>query len=443
MMSLAVIAVVAMLCAGALNTVETAVSAISRARVAELQREEASGAGALLKVVDNRARHVNVLVILRTLCESAGAVAIAALCLQLFAPQEWAIAAAIGVLSLFTFLVLGVFSRTLGRKNPYSISLGSAVVLGFLAKVMRPIEKILIWLGNIITPGGGFRDGPFATEVELREMVDIAQEKGIVEHDERRMIQSVFDLAETSARAVMVPRPEMVWIESDKHCGQAVALCVRSGHSRIPVIGESVEDVVGVVYLKDIVARTYARTDGGRGVSVAEVMRPSVFVPDSKPLDDLLDEMQRNRNHIAVLIDEYGSVAGLISIEDILEEIVGEIADEYDAAEQAPIEPLGDGAYRVIGRLGLGELAELYEEGHGRVIEFDEDLQEEVDTVSGLIAYELGRVPLPGSHVEYAGLKFTAEGARDRRGRMRVTTVVVEPTAGREPEEEVSNNGQS
>lgn len=283
MIPLALIAVLAMLGAGALNTVETAVSAISRARVAELQRDEVAGAGALLKVVDNRARHVNVLVILRTLCESSGAVAIAALCLQLFAPQEWAIAAAVGVLSLFTFLVLGVFSRTLGRKNPYSISLGSAVVLGFLAKVLRPLEKILIWLGNIITPGGGFRDGPFATEVELREMVDIAQEKGIVEHDERRMIQSVFDLAETSARAVMVPRPEMVWIESDKHCGQAVTLCVRSGHSRIPVIGDSVEDIVGVVYLKDIVARTYARTDGGRGVGVSEVMRPSVFVPDSKP----------------------------------------------------------------------------------------------------------------------------------------------------------------
>ena len=188
-------------------------------------------------------------------------------------------------------------------------------------------------------------------------MVDIAQERGIVEHDERRMIQSVFDLAATSARAVMVPRPEMVWIESTKHCGQAVALCVRSGHSRIPVIGESVEDIVGVAYLKDIVQRTYTRTDGGRGVSVAEVMRPTVFVPDSKPLDDLLDEMQRTRNHIAVLVDEYGAVAGLISIEDILEEIVGEIADEYDEAEQAPIESLGEQSYRVIARLSLGEFS--------------------------------------------------------------------------------------
>lgn len=442
MITLVIVAVVAMICAGGLNTVETAVAGISRARVAELQRDEVAGANALLKVVENRARHVNVLVILRTLCESIGAVTLAAVCLKLFEPERWAIVAAVVLLALFTFLVLGVFSRTMGRKNPYSISLATAVVLSFMAKVLGPLEKLLIWFGNIITPGGGFRDGPFATEVELREMVDIAQERGIVEHDERRMIQSVFDLAETSARVVMVPRPEMVWIEADKHCGQAVALCVKSGHSRLPVIGESVEDIVGVIYLKDIVQQTYSRTDGGRGVRVSEVMRDCVFVPDSKPLDDLLDEMQRTRNHIAILIDEYGSVAGLISIEDILEEIVGEIADEYDEAEQAPIEPLGDASYRVQARLSLGELVELYDEAHGRELVFDDEVTDEVDTVSGLLAYELGRVPLPGSYVEYAGLKFTAEGARDRRGRMRVRTVVVEPTAEFYSEEE-DTDGQS
>ncbi|MDY0113689.1 MAG: hemolysin family protein, partial [Corynebacterium sp.] len=262
---------------------------------------------------------------------------------------------------------------------------------------------------------------------ELREMVDIARERGIVEHDERRMIQSVFDLASTSARSVMVPRPEMVWIESEKHAGQAVALCVRSGHSRIPVIGDGADDIVGVVYLKDLVHQTYTLTDGGRSVAVTDVMRPATFVPDSKPLDDLLDEMQRDRNHIAVLIDEYGGVAGLISIEDILEEIVGEIADEYDEGERAPIEPLGDGRYRLVARLSLDELVELYDEAEGREIRFDDGVLDDVDTVSGLIAYGLGRVPLPGAEVEAAGLRFTAEGARDRRGRMRVHAVVVEP----------------
>lgn len=431
-----IIAVVAIIAAGSFSTAETALTSISKARVAELLREETTGAAALMRVVEAKPRHINVLVLLRTLCESTSAVFIAVICWELVKTDRWAIVAAIAMMTLLSFLVVGVFSRNLGRRNPYKVGLSSAWWLSLVAKILRPLEKLLIVLGNRITPGGGFREGPFSTEVELREIVDIAQEKGIVELDERRMIQSVFDLAATSARTVMVPRPEMVWIEADKHCGQAVALCVRSGHSRLPVIGESVEDTVGVIYLKDIVQKTYDRTDGGRGVKVSEIMREATFVPDSKPLDDLLDEMQRDRNHIAMLVDEYGAIAGLISIEDILEEIVGEIADEYDTAERAPIEDLGDGRYRVVSRLSLDELVELYDENHNRDIEFDEDIAEDVDTVSGVIAYELGRVPLPGSHVELAGLKFTAEGARDRRGRMRVTTVVVEPVAASPGEKE-------
>ena len=342
--------------AGVLSTVETAVSAISRARVTEMVRDEVAGAKALVRVLDFRARNVNVLVLLRTLCEVAGAVLVAVIAMEFIHSDAWAITAAIVAMTLFSYLVLGVTSRTLGRRNPYSISLASAVILGGVSRLLGPVEKLLIWTGNVLTPGGGFRDGPFSTEVELREMVDIARERGIVEHDERRMIQSVFDLASTSARSVMVPRPEMVWIESEKHAGQAVALCVRSGHSRIPVIGDGADDIVGIVYLKDLVHQTYTLTDGGRSVPVTDVMRQATFVPDSKPLDDLLDEMQRDRNHIAVLVDEYGGVAGLISIEDILEEIVGEIADEYDEDERAPIEPLGDGRYRVVARLSLGEL---------------------------------------------------------------------------------------
>ena len=418
--------VLLMAIAGYLSTVETAVSYISRARVNEMMREDTPGSKALVRVLDSRARHVNVLILLKTACEVAGAVLVAVIAKQLIESDGWAITAAIIAMTLFSYLVLGVFSRTLGRRNPYSVSLNSAVLLGAVAKLLGPVEKLLIGLGNILTPGGGFRDGPFSTEVELREMVDIAQERGIVQHDERRMIQSVFDLASTSARSVMVPRPEMVWIEDTKHAGQAVALCVRSGHSRIPVIGDGADDIVGVVYLKDLVQHTYHLTDGGRSVPVTDVMRSAVFVPDSKPLDDLLDEMQRDRNHIAILIDEYGGVAGLISIEDILEEIVGEIADEYDEDERAPIEPLGDGTYRVVARLGLGELTELYDEAEGVEVLFDDGIEDEVDTVSGLLAYGLGRVPLPGAEVDIAGLRLTAEGTRDRRGRMRTRTVVVE-----------------
>ncbi|MDU0479263.1 hemolysin family protein [Staphylococcus chromogenes] len=413
----------ALIASGALSTVESAVSSISRARVEELVKDERPGATALLKVVGRRADHINLLVLFRTILDSVAAVCAVSLCLDLFQSRSIAVTVAVLGLSLVTFAVVGVLSRTVGRQNPYTVSLNSALILNSAAFVLGPIPKVLIWLGNKLAPGSGFRDGPYATEIELREMVDIAQEHGVVEVEERRMIQNVFDLASTTARSVMVPRTEMIWIERDKTAGQATALCVRSGHSRIPVIGENVDDIVGVVYLKDLVQKTYHATDGGTSVRVEEVMRDATFVPDSKNLDELLHEMQVHRNHIAMLVDEYGGIAGLISIEDILEEIVGEIADEYDASEVAPVEQIGDQTYRVVSRLSLEDLEQLLDEELDLEVEFD---KEQVDTVGGLIAYELGRVPLPGARVDVEGLRLTTEGKRDRRGRMRVTSAIVE-----------------
>ena len=250
-----------------------------------------------------------------------------------------------------SFVAIGVGPRTVGRQNAYTISLLAALPLQAISVLLTPISRLLVLIGNALTPGRGFRNGPFASEIELREVVDLAQQRGVVADDERRMIQSVFELGDTPAREVMVPRTEMVWIESDKTAGQATSLAVRSGHSRIPVIGENVDDVIGVVYLKDLVQKTYYSTNGGRDTKVSEVMRPAVFVPDSKPLDALLREMQRDRVHMVLLVDEYGAIAGLVTIEDVLEEIVGEIADEYDTDEVAPVEELGDKRYRVSARL--------------------------------------------------------------------------------------------
>ncbi|WP_264990881.1 hemolysin family protein, partial [Mycobacterium kiyosense] len=212
---------------------------------------------------------------------------------------------------------------------------------------------------------------------------------------------------------------EMVWIEGDKTAGQGIALAVRSGHSRLPVIGENVDDVLGVVYLKDLVQQAFFSADGGRDILVSKVMRPAVFVPDSKPLDTLLREMQRDRIHLVLLVDEYGAIAGLVSIEDVLEEIVGEIADEYDEAETAPVEELGDNRFRVSARLPIEDVGELYG------VQFDDDL--DVDTVGGLLALELGRVPLPGAEVVSHGLRLHAEGGRDHRGRVRIGTVLLSP----------------
>lgn len=419
---------VALFIGSLLSVVETAVSSISPARVESMVKDEKPGAARLLKVVSHRATHINLLVLLRTICEVVGAVVGTALAISLIHSMAWSITIAIVIVTLLTFVIIGVLSRTMGRQNPYSISLASAPVLLGLARLLGPIAKLLVKTGNILIPGKGFRDGPFASEIELREMVDIASERGIVESEERKMIQSVFDLGSTSARSVMVPRPEMVWIEATKSAGQATSLCVRTGLSRLAVIGEDVDDIVGVVYLKDLVARTYHSEDSGRSVPVSDVMRTAVFVPDSRNLDDLLQDMQRDQVHIAMLIDEYGAVAGLISIEDILEEIVGEIADEYDSSEIAPVEDLHDGTYRVVARLSLVELEELFNEnlldGESE-IEFSDEQHEQVDTVAGLGAYELGRVPIPGAEITTAGVHIMYEGARDRRGRVKVRSAVV------------------
>ena len=322
-------------------------------------------------------------------------------------------------MTVINFVVMGVGPRTLGRQNAYSIALFAALPLQFISVLLTPISRLLVLLGNALTPGRGFSNGPFSSEIELREVVDLAQQRGVVADDERRMIQSVFELGDTPAREVMVPRTEMVWIESGKTAGQATSLAVRSGHSRIPVTGENVDDIVGVVYLKDLVGRTYHSDDASRGVKVRDVMRPAVFIPDSKPLDELLREMQRDRIHMALLVDEYGATAGLVTIEDVLEEIVGEIADEYDTDEVAPVEDVGDNTFRVSARLPIEDVGELYG------IEFDADL--EVDTVGGLLALELGRVPLPGAEVVSHGLRLLAEGGPDQRGRMRIGTVLLSP----------------
>jgi len=411
-------AIALILLGGLFSAIDAAISTVSMARVEELVREQRPGAVRLARVVTERPKYINLVVLLRIACEATASVLMVAYLNDRFG-LRWALFGAAVIMTVASFVVIGVGPRTLGRQRAYLIALASAIPLQVISVLLTPISRLLILLGNALTPGRGFRNGPFASEIELREVVDLAQQRGVVADDERRMIQSVFELGDTPAREVMVPRTEMVWIESDKTAAQATSLAIRSGHSRMPVIGEDVDDVLGVVYLKDLVRRTYYSAVAARDITVAEVMRPAVFIPDSKPLDDLLNEMQRDRVHMALLVDEYGVTAGLVTIEDILEEIVGEIADEYDTDEVAPVEDLGDKMFRVSARLPIEDVGELYD------IEFDEDL--DVDTVGGLVALKLGRVPLPGSEVMSHGLRLRAEGERDPRGRVRISTVLVRP----------------
>ncbi|KLO28563.1 membrane protein [Mycolicibacter heraklionensis] len=403
---------------GLFAAIDAAVSTVSPARVEELVRAKRPGAVWLVKLMAERPRYINLVVLLRITCEVT-ATALLVHLLSAVLGLDWGLLAAAAAMVVVSFVVIGVGPRTLGRQNAYSIALAAALPLQVLSVLLAPISRVLVVLGNALTPGRGFRNGPFASEIELREVVDMAQQRGVVAADERRMIQSVFELADTPAREVMVPRTEMVWIEHDKSAGQATSLAVRSGHSRIPVIGENVDDILGVVYLKDLVQQTYYSVNGGRDTTVAQVMRPAVFMPDSKALNALLEDMQRSRYHMALLVDEYGAIAGLVTIEDVLEEIVGEIADEYDQGEVAPVEKLDGNRFRVSARLPIEDVGELYG------VQFDSGF--DVDTVGGLLALELGRVPLPGAEVVSHGLRLRAEGSRDSRGRVRISTVLVSP----------------
>lgn len=215
-------------------------------------------------MVAERPRYINLVVLLRITCEVTATVLLVVFLYDNFG-MRWALFGAAAIMVVTSFVVIGVGPRTLGRQHAYSISLTTALPLRAISWLLMPLSRLLVILGNMLTPGRGLRNGPFASEIELREVVDLAQQRGVVAADERRMIQSVFELGDTPAREVMVPRTEMIWIESDKLASQAINLAVRSGHSRIPVIGENVDDIVGVVYLKDLVQHTVRSGDGGRG----------------------------------------------------------------------------------------------------------------------------------------------------------------------------------
>jgi len=429
-----VVALVLVVLAGLLAAAEAALSSISKARADRLCEEGRPGATRLRKLADDPPAYLNTALFVRTALEISAVVLVALVVLSNISVTWEGGAIAAGVMIVVSFIFWGVAPRTLGRQHADAVSLAAAGPLRLLATVLGPLTRLLIMIGNALTPGKGFVDGPFSTEAELRELVDLAETSSVIDSGERRMIHSVFDLGNTIVREVMVPRTDMVFIEEHKTLRQAVSLCLRSGFSRIPVIRDGLDDVVGILYLKDVIKRTYDAPDAQSKERVGSMMRPVSWCPDSKPVDELLQEMQLKRVHLVVVVDEFGGTAGMATIEDILEEIVGEITDEYDE-EPGDVTPLGEDRYRVSSRLPLDELGDLYG------LELDD---EDVETVGGLMAKQLNKVPIPGSVVEYAGLELLAERSTGRRNRIGTVLVTrqhdpdTEPVAAEEPAHEES-----
>jgi CBS domain containing-hemolysin-like protein len=411
--TLLVVAACLVVVAGALAAVEAALTSFSKARAEGLIREGRRGAHRLRRVADDLPRYVNTALLLRMAAEITAAVLVTVVLVDVLGMRWLTIVIAVGVMVVVSFVLVGVSPRTVGRQHADVVGAIAAGPLWLITRILGPIPALLILIGNALTPGRGFREGPFATEAELRELVDYAEASQVIESRERQMIHSVFDLGDTIVREVMVPRTDMVFIERVATLHDFMSIALRSGFSRIPVVGNSVDDVIGIAYLKDVARRLFENRDAATTERIEQVMRAPMFVPDSKPVDVLLREMQAARTHVAVVVDEYGGTAGLVTIEDILEEIVGEITDEYDI-ERPSIEYVGPDQVRVSSRLNVEELGDLFG------IELSD---EDVDSVGGLLAKHLGRVPIPGSQVDIGDLQLVAESTAGRRNQ--IDTVVV------------------
>jgi CBS domain containing-hemolysin-like protein len=408
-----VIALILVIIAGLLAAAESALQSFSRSRAERLVEEQKPGATRVQQIMEDPPRYLNTALLVRTVFEISSIVLVALVIYGEFS-HDWArLLLSAGIMIVVSYVWWGVAPRTIGRQHADRIARMVAGPLVAITAVLGPIPKLLILIGNALTPGKGFREGPFATEAELRELVDLAEASQLIEKGEREMIHSVFELGDTVVKEVMVPRTDMVYIEDDKTLRQAMSLSLRSGFSRIPVIGDGLDDVCGVLYLKDVIKRVYDNPRADSTEMVSQLMRKPEWCPDSKPIDELLREMQLKHSHLVIVVDEFGGTAGMATIEDILEEIVGEITDEYDQ-ENTDITELGEDRYRVSSRLPVDELGELF----GLELE-DED----VETVGGLMAKVLNKVPIAGAVVKYSGLELVAERSTGRRNK--IGTVVV------------------
>jgi CBS domain containing-hemolysin-like protein len=417
---LLVAALALVLVAGWCTSAETALLRVSRAGAKELGRSAGETAEPLQAALADVPRYLSIVLLIRVAAEISAAVLVAAV-LAVWLGVTWqAFLITAVVMIVATYVLAGLVPRSIGRHHPVRVASTAAAVLRPIMKLLGPLPRLLAAAGAALMPSQSRRDVQSSSEEDVRGLVDLLEQRQIIEPGERAMIHSVFELGDTIVREVMVPRTDMVFVERGKMLRQILSLALRSGFSRIPVIGENLDDIVGIAYLKDVMTRIHEHPEGESVETVESIMRPATFAPESKPIDDLLREMQARQVHMAIVIDEYGGTAGLVTIEDILEEIVGEIADEYDR-ERPPVEWLGDDEARVSARLSVEELAELFD------VSID---AEDVETVGGLLGQRLGKVPIAGSVATVSGLRLTAESLAGRRNRIGTVTVQRIASAG-------------
>ena len=395
-----------------LAVAETALNRVSKVRAQAMVEEHPSRATqALLQLVSRPERFINPLLVMVTILQTAQAFLTTILADSLFGAVGVVVAFALNVVVFFvlaealpkTWAVLHSDRAALATARP------TLALVSF--PPLRLVSTALIGLANVLMPGKGLKQGPFVSERELLGIVEAAAQDEVIEHEERELIESIIEFGDTLAREIMVPRPDMVTLNADATVSQALDMAFEHGFSRFPVVGATVDDVLGIAYTKDLM-RGERENKGPEPVGA--IVRPAVFVPETKPVARLMREMQAGKFHMAILVDEYGGIAGLVTLEDCIEELIGEIVDEYDM-EDTDVERLDDGELRVDGGLPIDELNEL----------LDEDLpNSDWDTVGGFVLSSLGHVPHEGESVEFRGHRFTAERmAGHRIARVRVSPV--------------------
>lgn len=405
-------AVILVVLGGLLAAADSALSVLSRTDIVDLASNSRSKKS-LLAIANDPGAHINAINFTRVVSETTAAVLVSLSFAYTFGEWWWALLFSALIMTATSFVLVGSSPRSVGRARSRGILMFTAPLIRGIRLSLGPIANALVAIGNRVTPGRP-KTATFSSEEQLLSMVDEATELEVLEEDDRELIHSIFEFNDTVAREIMIPRTDMITVESDATVGSAMALFLSSGVSRMPVLGETIDDVLGILYLRDLARLAYEQPLGAESMRAVDVARPVMFVPESQKADSLLRRMQLESNHLAMVVDEYGGIAGLVTLEDIIEELVGDISDEYDN-DVPEVEDLGNGQYRVSARLAVDELGDLFG------IELDDD---EVDSVGGLLTKTFGRLPVVGSTASISGLVMRAERTEGRRRRL--STVLVE-----------------
>ena len=416
-------AVIVLALGALLSAGESALLRFTRAAADDLIEEGRRGAARVRRLAEHRTRVLGALSVARVAVDMLAAVLITLAASGLVRAWWQVLALALLANIILLGVVVGFSPRTYGRRNPAGTLLALGGLLTWVDVLAAPQRRLV---SRTRRPESAPTDAETreAVNEDLREMIDEIGETDTIEDEDREMMRSVVELGQTLVREVMVPRTDMVTIDAHKPASAAMRLFIRSGYSRVPVIGEDADDVRGILYLKDVLRRLAAHPEHEE-LAVAGFVRDAEYVPEMKPADDLLREMQTGRFHMALAVDEYGGTAGLVTMEDLLEEVVGELTDEHDP-ELPEVVEVAPGTYRVPARLALDELGELFD------LEIDDD---DVDTVGGLLTKAIGRVPLPGAAGDTQGVHLQAEEATGRR--RQVSTILASRTPA--PEEDTDD----